>query len=190
MIRFKLLKIIIVGLCIALLLPGTALAATEVEIQIEEDKGELINEQPENLERLKAPDTPVSDREIDEEILQKHKEIDKYIFEDHAQELSEKDFIVTRTGPLEDYVEIGISPYSEESANYLYEIFGKDLVKVVEAEQAELLNTATDSLAAEAVSVEATDTNNSFNKQVLYLIGVFILLIIAIITIFRLKQSR
>lgn len=183
MVKLKLVKAVILGLCIALLLPGVALAATELEIQIEEDKG--------GLERLDAPDAAVSDIDIDEEILQKHREIDKYIFEDHAQELSEKDFNITRTGPFEDYVEIGITPYSEESANYLYEIFGKDLVKVVEDQQAELLNTATDSLALEVDSVEAADTTtSSTNTQFYLLIGAFIVLIAAIIAFFKFKQAK
>ncbi|ABR47685.1 copper amine oxidase domain protein [Alkaliphilus metalliredigens QYMF] len=86
-------------------------------------------------------DTAVSDltREpsmINEKMLQKQREIDKYLFEDHAEEINKKGFMVTHTGPYDDYVEIGITPYNEENATYLYDIFGEDNVKIVEGQQA------------------------------------------------------
>ena len=43
---------------------------------------------------------------------------------------------VTHTGPRDGFIEIGITPYSEEYAGYLYGIFGSDMVKVVEGQQA------------------------------------------------------
>lgn len=70
----------------------------------------------------------------------KQLEIDRYVFADHVKEIADKGITVTNTGVVGDVVEVGITPYSEESANYLYEIFGKDLVKVVEGQQATTLD--------------------------------------------------
>lgn len=78
--------------------------------------------------------------EIDSRLLQKQAEIDKYVFEDHAKEIEAKGFKITYTGPMGEYVEIGITPYSEENAKFLYDIFGNDMVKVVEGQQAVLMD--------------------------------------------------
>jgi len=69
-------------------------------------------------------------------LLQKQSEIDRYLFEEHSKEIADKGFKVTHTGVAGDVVEIGIIPYSEENAEYLYNIFGRDSVKVVEGSQA------------------------------------------------------
>lgn len=71
-----------------------------------------------------------------QDMLKKQKDIDEYLFEDHKDEIAAMGITVTHTAPMETYVEIGITPYSEESANYLYGIFGEDVVKIVEGEQA------------------------------------------------------
>lgn len=76
-------------------------------------------------------------------IIQKQQEIDKYLFEEHTKEIEEKGLTITHTSPLEDYVEIGITPFNKDNENYLYEIFGKDNVKVVEGQQATLMNEVT-----------------------------------------------
>jgi hypothetical protein len=83
-------------------------------------------------------EAPITDTAVDlpKEILDKQAEIDKYLFEDHKSEIGALGFTVTGTSPADNYVEIGITPYSEENANKLYDIFGKDMVKVVEGVQA------------------------------------------------------
>lgn len=92
--------------------------------------------------------------DIQEKLFEKQKEIDEYIFEKNAKEIEKKGFTVTHTGAVENYVEVGIAPYNEENAEYLYEIFGKDNVKVVEGQQAILLNEV-----AEARTIAATAEN-------------------------------
>ncbi|HHV10646.1 MAG TPA: hypothetical protein GXX75_10260 [Clostridiales bacterium] len=83
--------------------------------------------------------TSVSSEEVQSEgqkaLMEKQREIDQYLFKDHAKDLEKKDIFVNYTGVVGDYVEIGISPYSDENADYLYGIFGKDEVKVVEFDQ-------------------------------------------------------
>lgn len=124
-------------------------------------------------------DTPVSnltskDRAMDEEwrmsypseeLYKKHREIDKYVFEDHADQIEENGFFVTHTGPRDGLIEIGITPFSEESANYLYKVFGSDIVKVVEGQKAVTLplnaaagqNVAVDSDMADEANVISED---------------------------------
>lgn len=82
---------------------------------------------------------------IDESLLQKQEEIDNYVFETHANEITEKGFVVTHTSQAEEYVEIGIQPFTQESADYIYELFGKDQVIVVEGLEPVTLEFGTDS---------------------------------------------
>ena len=88
------------------------------------------------------------------EVLEKQSEIDQYVFETNADDIAAKGFKVTHTGPFETYVEIGITPYREDNAEYLYGIFGRELVKVVEGQQAVILNASPDD--AEAPDLAAT----------------------------------
>lgn len=92
-------------------------------------------------------------------IFQKQKEIDKYVFEEHAKEIAQKGFTVTHTSPLDSYVEVGISPYNKENADYLYKIFGNDKVKVVEGQKAQLMNGAVATTAAVDKTEPASKTN-------------------------------
>lgn len=79
----------------------------------------------------------VSDK--DSALYEKQREINQYLFIEHANELEEKGIIVIYTGIADNYVEVGITPYSEENAKFLYQIFGDDMVKVVDSEEPVLL---------------------------------------------------
>ncbi|MHB8072735.1 MAG: hypothetical protein ACYDGZ_03015 [Desulfosporosinus fructosivorans] len=50
---------------------------------------------------------------------------------------------MTHTGPISNFLEIGIESYNETNAEYLYKIFGKDMVKVVQGQQFVTLGTST-----------------------------------------------
>jgi len=130
MLKRKFTKALILGLGLTIASSGTVFA-NEVSTQI-------------------APDTPVSNvaepaPQISKEITQLQIEIDRYLFIQHSEDIAKKGFKVTHTVPTENYVEIGIEPYSEESAEYLYSLFGKDKIKVVEGEQAILYDLAVSS---------------------------------------------
>lgn len=114
-----------------------------------------------------APDAPVSSpaypgQEIDPDLLKLQQRIDQFVFEEHRGEFADKGFSVTHTGPMGEYVEIGIQPYSDKSAEYLYSMFGKEKVKVVEGQFASTL--AADIGAAEPAPVmselSSTDAGN------------------------------
>lgn len=124
MIKSKFTKACIVGMCLTTISSSAVFA------------------NPTNLSLRTSPSVEAGTENL---LTQKHKEIDKYIFEENSAEIVERGFTVTHTGPREDYIEIGITPYSEENADYLYEVFGKDNVKVVEGQQAYTLKMWVDS---------------------------------------------
>lgn len=115
MIRKNLAKGLILGLCFAALSTGTAYA--------------------QSMDSM----TPafVGEAQSDElkELYAKQSEIDRSLFTDHAKGIEEKGFMINYTAVSGDVIEIGISPYSEENANYLYELLGDTDVKVVEFDQ-------------------------------------------------------
>lgn len=163
MIKSKLFRVFIAITCLALLSSGAALAA---------DVGRDAPAYQEKQLMDMGLDTPVSDltpedravntdwRQLgypSEELYQKHREIDKYVFEDHADEIRLQGFGVTHTGPRNGFIEIGITPYSEEYAGYLYGIFGSDMVKVVEGQQAVTLPLAAGEPDVEVDALTAVD---------------------------------
>lgn len=138
MIKSKLLQAVVLGLCISALSSGVAFASTG-EGSAPSDPGVQLTEE-ENL------------------LYAKQKEIDQYLFTDHTKEIEAKGFEINYTGITDTSVEIGITPYTEENANYLYGIFGKDIVKVVKSDEAMLYTTTTAEVAPDAVvSSEAVD---------------------------------
>ncbi len=95
-------------------------------------------------------------------LLDKQLEIDRYVFADHIADIEAQGFAVTHTGTVADYVEVGITPYSEAGADYLYALFGRDLVRVVAGQMATplMLGNAADgdvTVQIMAATGEATD---------------------------------
>lgn len=86
--------------------------------------------------------------EVDNKMYEKQAEIDKFLFEEHAKEIAERGFKITHTVALDHYIEIGITPYSDANADYLYEALGKDTIKVVEGDQAVIFKTQVDYMQA------------------------------------------
>ena len=123
MIRKKLFKIISLSLALSVSSIGFAFAETT------------------NL------DEPVSIqiKAVDEAMYEAQAEIDKLLFEqNYAKDLSEKGISVTHTGTVDDYVEVGITPYTPENADAVIKLLGKDNIKVVEGIQAEILQYSPD----------------------------------------------
>ncbi len=124
MIRKKLFKIISLSLALSVSSIGFAFAETK-----------------ENL------DEPVSIqiRAADEVMYEAQAEIDKLLFEQsYAKDLEEKGISITHTATVDDYVEVGITPYTPENADVVIKLLGKDNVKVVEGIQAEILQYSPD----------------------------------------------
>lgn len=90
-----------------------------------------------------AADIPISIQmeqvSVSGPLADKQNEIDRYVFEQHAKDFADKGITVTNTGVMGDAVEVGILPYNQANADYIYSIFGKDMVKVVEGVQASTL---------------------------------------------------
>lgn len=77
-----------------------------------------------------------SDAATDDELYSKQAEIDKILFEEYSEELKEKEIFITHTGVADDYIEVGITPYTPENAEYVSGLVGNDGIKVVEGTQA------------------------------------------------------
>lgn len=108
----------------------------------------------------------------DQVLLEKQNEIDKYVFEDHSKEIADKGIQITHTGQVNNYVEVGITPYTKENADYLYNIFGTDKVKIVEGVKAQLMNES----STTTVAVDANQATSSKLNPIIFslagLIGV------------------
>lgn len=111
MIKSKLVKAFMLGLCMSAITSAGSAYAMAVSSPASAGTEEISDE-------LKA-------------LYSKQAEIDQILFGDYARQLEEKKIMVNYTGVVEDYIEIGISTYSDENANYIYELVGKDDVKVV-----------------------------------------------------------
>jgi len=174
----KFIKNIILGLSFTVVFSGAVFANDQsVEpmlkslpvdtVKMEEAEGDVFIQ----IMEEDAPDAAVShmaeEPAITEDILNKQKEIDQYLFGDYMKDIEEKGFTVSHTVPTEEYVEIGITPYTEENAQYLYSIFGKEQVKVVEGELAELYDSnAADSTVLETQATMVNEDDVQKEKQV------------------------
>jgi hypothetical protein len=133
-VKSRTVKVMMIGFCFTALWTGAAYAETGAS---------------NGQQSVLSQETGISDV-----LLQKQQEIDKYVFEQHADELVNKGITVTNTGPVGDVVEIGITPYNEANADYLYGIFGKEMVKVVEGQQAVTLGSGSEAAANVATSAD------------------------------------
>ena len=149
MMKFKLIKILALGLCLSTLYTGAAFAA--------ETAGDSAPAYP----GLAAPQTDT--------LLDKQTEIDKYLFADHMGDIEAQGFKVSYTGITDLYVEIGITPYTEANAQYLYDIFGDENVKIVEGDMMTAYSNtgiATDAaVSGEAQTVSANWTDAGMAKD-------------------------
>ncbi len=83
-----------------------------------------------------SPDEAVSSPAvINQEMIKKQSEIDKYLIIEHLKEIEAKGITITHTAPFDTYVEIGIMPLNDENSEYMYDILGKDQVKVVDGQK-------------------------------------------------------
>jgi hypothetical protein len=133
--------------------------------------------------------TTNQETESGDALLQKQAEIDEYVFETHMEDLEKKGLTVTHTGPQNDYVEIGVTPYTDANVNYLYEIFGRDIVKIVEGQQAvtlgngEVFGDSANSVTTSNLS-DSPDKSESSNMSLLsyIIVGLGLLGVIVIMT--------
>ena len=132
MIRSKFARVFVLSMCLSLFSAAAANAAVKEGGQSGgSDRGGNVGTTMMSVEPSKPVSSPVI---ISEGILKKQKEIDTYLFKEHSKEIEQKGITVTYTVPYEKHVEIGIMPMNSENAEYLYGIFGKDGVKVVEGQ--------------------------------------------------------
>ena len=128
------------------------------------------------------------------EITQKQQEVDKYVFETNAKEIADKGFTVTHTAPMDSHVEIGITPYSEENADYLYKEFGKDNVKVIKGEMATTLEYSANGEEAQlyaTTGISDTASNKAgIGSTMIIVIACSLSMIIAFVTTIFLNRRQ
>lgn len=138
MIKLKFRKALITCICIGMLTTGTAYAK-------ESQSTPISNEQTISINQL----------------TEWQKEIDTKLFESNRAEIEKQGFSVTHTSQTDNYVEIGITPYSEDNAKYIYGLLGVEQIKVVEGVQAKPVS-AEDGIAYTTTGVndvQATTAN-------------------------------
>ncbi len=142
MFRAKLLKAIALGLCMSVLYTGAAYAQST------------------------GGSTPAFEGTVDAEgpLFDKQKEIDQILFVDMSKDIEAKGIKVVYTGVAGDNVEIGVASLTDEQADYLYGILGKDQVKLVPAEEAQIYTTmavdpaqAPDAVPSDSADAPVTD---------------------------------
>lgn len=90
------------------------------------ENGSSIAVVPAVAEPSIAPDA------VKKEMYDKQLEADRYLFADHTEEIAAKGITVTHTAATNEYVEIGITPFNEENAEFIYDALGREQIKVIE----------------------------------------------------------
>jgi len=164
MIKNKAAKALIISTCLMV----SSMAGVYADTNNVEVKPAIIQEVYDDSKMMETQILPAKN---DDRLSKKQMEIDKYIFEQHNEEIEKMGIIVTSTGVVGNVVEVSITPYDVKSADYLYELFGKDMVSVVAGEQAvtlDLVTTTADKAAqsGEAVQKEASIFETIFTSIV------------------------
>lgn len=166
MFKFKVTKTLVLGMCLTL--------ASSSAVQASEDRAveQASGAQPALASMMVEPSDPMvtpanPGQGIDPVLQELNRVIYQFIFEEHRGEFEDKGFSVTHTGLMDDYVEIGIQPYREASAQYLYDKFGKEKVKVVKGEFASALATAAGGTepAANPLAASGGETRNEAQAE-------------------------
>jgi hypothetical protein len=129
MVKNKAIKALIIGTC----LMASSVAGVYADTNDVEVKPAIVQEVYDDSQMMEIQ---ILSEKNDDVLSKKQMEIDQYVFEQHQEELEKMGIIVTSTGVVGDVVEVSITPYDVKNADYLYELFGKDMVSVVAGEQA------------------------------------------------------
>ncbi len=165
--KFKFLIVFVLGIVISLLSSNIAFAESKNEDN--NSVGEII--------QIAV---------VDEELAKKQEEVEDIVYNKNSKEIQEKGFVVLSTGMVNKFVELRIEPYNEENAEYLYSVLGRDMVKVVGGEQAEVINaeegseTTEFNITSSEDSIQNAETyteNNNEKKSNIYITLVLILAI-------------
>jgi len=170
----KIIKVAALSMCLSISSIGVAFADTATT-QLAPD--ELMTTQAEQ---------PIAD----EKIIEKQVEIDKYLFGDYKEDIAKKGFTVSTTTVTPDgFVQIGITPFNQENADYLYGLFGKDMVKVVEEAQATTLDDSKIAETSGVVSVADDAKEEKTNNTTNIIIGIVAAAVLSFIAIFTQKKK-
>lgn len=147
----KAAKALIISTCLII----SSMAGVYADTNNVEVKPAIIQEVNQDSQVMTIQTLPAKN---DDALANKQLEIDRYVFADHVKEIEKMGIVVTSTAVVGNVVEVGIKPYDVKSADYLYEIFGKDMVSVVAGEQAvtlDIISAAVDNPAESGMAADA-----------------------------------
>ncbi|ABR50031.1 hypothetical protein Amet_3940 [Alkaliphilus metalliredigens QYMF] len=153
MTKKKLTKILFIGLCLSMLATSVSFATgggsepTRMPGEMPGSVGSSDGPSRTIVDPV-APDWDYGDDSVSSDQLprefvdgrsQEQIDVDRILFKEYAEEISQKRFMVTHTGKVDDYVEVGITPFNEENANYIYDLLKEYEAKVIEGHQATIM---------------------------------------------------
>ena len=161
MIKKKLITSLALGMCLFTLSTGSVVLAAETTSDEAVSQEILMNTVVD--EGVSSPDYEgrVAELGIDEALVKKQAEIEQYVFGDHAEEIIALGFQVTNIGIVNDTIEIGITPFTKEYENYLYEKLGKDSIQITEGITAELYTSTMVDIAPDTPVEDSGSTSNA-----------------------------
>lgn len=160
MIKNKAAKALIISTCLMV----SSMAGVYADTNNVEVKPAIIQEVYDDSKMMETQILPAKNDDV---LTKKQMEIDQYVFEQHKEEIKKMGFVVTSTGVVGNVVEVSITPYDVKSADYLYELFGKDMVSVVAGEQAMTLDVDPASETKAADSGIAVQKEASFFETII-----------------------
>lgn len=161
MIKKKLITSLALGMCLFTLSTGSVVLAAETTSDEAVSQEILMNTVVD--EGVSSPDYEgrAAELGIDEALVKKQAEIEQYVFGDHAEEIIALGFQVTNIGIVNDTIEIGITPFTKEYENYLYEKLGKDSIQITEGITAELYTSTMVDIAPDTPVEDSGSTSNA-----------------------------
>ena len=169
MMKFNVIKTLMLGICFSTLITGTAYAKSYEEKDSLDKLNGIVEKEAPDYVSAENNDTMVIYSDISDEMIKKQERIDKILFEEKASELESKGISVMETAPMDGYVQVLILPYSQENADFINQLVGEDSVKVAEGAEPELMYTsgiATDDSSMINGAVTAEDVSVSGQEAV------------------------
>lgn len=144
MIRTKLIKGFLFGLCMTAMVTGTAFAKASESTKVTTSK-ETVSEERQALN-------------------DKQEEIEKYVFTDHPDEIAKKGITVHYIAISDEGLEIGISPYDDSTKKFFYDTFGNEDITLVDFDESILYATTVQAPDA-ATDTEVLDNGKTSGAQ-------------------------
>lgn len=166
MIKKKLITSLALGMCLMTLSTGSVVFGAETKSDEAVKQEILMYNAAAEGSSTQAYESRAVELGVDADLMKRQAEIEQSVFGDYTEEIIGLGFQVTNIGIVTDYIEIGITPFTEESANYLYEKLGKDSIQIVEGIPAELYTSTLVDPAPDTPIVGGGSDGNSSSEAI------------------------